>query len=251
MAIEHRFGPEKAAYVAFRPGYPDSLFQQITDALDAPRLKAIDLGAGTGLSTAPLCSRFEDVVAVEPDPEMAEELRRAAPAARVLEVPAEEFPESLGPVDLVTAANAFYWMDGPVVSEKVARTLRPGGRFAVYRHRVPEFSPALQDIFTYEMDNHWGQFRHKRLVDEEYSFRVIESCGHFQHVKRQVLSQQISFEASKLVGYLRSTSFGSAYVRTLSDPEAYLVDLGQRLRTAAGGSPFPMNVRIELILARK
>jgi trans-aconitate methyltransferase len=71
MDFEPRFGPIAGAYQAYRPAYPQALFDRILEALPPKnRRRAIDLGAGTGLSTLPLCRWFAEVVAVEPDPQM-------------------------------------------------------------------------------------------------------------------------------------------------------------------------------------
>jgi 16S rRNA A1518/A1519 N6-dimethyltransferase RsmA/KsgA/DIM1 with predicted DNA glycosylase/AP lyase activity len=44
----------------------------------------LDLGAGTGKLTASLVSLGAEVIAVEPDPAMLDELRRALPTVRAL-----------------------------------------------------------------------------------------------------------------------------------------------------------------------
>jgi SAM-dependent methyltransferase len=245
-----RFGRLKEDYVAYRPGFPDALYRLLAESLGTPRQRAVDLGAGTGLATAPLCAWFAEVIAVEPDAEMARELGRAVPQARVLVVRAEELPEDLGPVDLVTAANAFYWMDGPVVAEKVARVLRPGGLFAVYR-TLPNAPGPVQAIVAQEYAAHWDQFRHPRLLDEEYSRRVVASAGGFRDVTLHTVPYEAEFDARRFVGLVRSTSFGSAYLRTLADPEGYLADLERRIREAAGEKSFRLDLPVELVLARR
>jgi SAM-dependent methyltransferase len=250
MASAPRFGPLKDDYVAYRPGFPDALYRLLAESPGTPRQRAVDLGAGTGLATAPLCAWFAEVVAVEPDAEMARELRQAVPQARVLAVRAEELPEDLGPVDLVTAANAFYWMDGLVVAERVARVLRPGGLFAVYR-TLPNAPGPVQAVVAQEYAAHWDQFRHPRLLDEEYSRRVLAAAGGFRDVTVQTVPHEAEFDARRLVGLVRSTSFASAYLRTLADPEGYLADLERRVRAAAGDRPFPLDLSVELVLARR
>ena len=50
----------------------------------APGSRVLDLGAGTGKLTTTLVALGPDVIAVEPDPAMLTELRRALPAARAL-----------------------------------------------------------------------------------------------------------------------------------------------------------------------
>jgi trans-aconitate methyltransferase len=252
MPFDTQFGRAKAAYVAHRPTYPEAIYQLITDALGTARDKAVDLGAGTGLSTAPLCERFREVVAIEPDPAMAEELRRAVPNARVLQVPAEEFPADLAPVNLVTVANAFYWMDGPVIAERVAQILGKSGLFAVYRHKFPTTGAGpVRAILEAELTDRWDQFRDRRLADEGYSRRVIESANSLAQVELHTVSHGIDRTAAQIVGLIRSTSFGAAYLRSLSDPSAYVTDLEQRIKSVIGEGQVRLDLNIELILARR
>jgi trans-aconitate methyltransferase len=75
IIYENRFGPAVDAFRAFRPGYPRELFNLILrEVPEERRERAVDMGSGTGLSALPLCQWFREVVAIEPDPQMAAEL---------------------------------------------------------------------------------------------------------------------------------------------------------------------------------
>jgi SAM-dependent methyltransferase len=71
-----------------------------------------------------------DVVAVEPDPAMLAELRRALPAVRALPGGAESIPLPDASVDVVLAGNAMHWFDMAVAGPEIARVLAPGGVLA-------------------------------------------------------------------------------------------------------------------------
>ena len=104
MASETPFGPVASAYSAFRPAYPQKLYDIIFAAVPPDRRRcAMDLGAGTGQSASPLLQWFERVIAVEADPRMAEELRRAEPRIEVRVITAEECPQPPESLDLVTS----------------------------------------------------------------------------------------------------------------------------------------------------
>lgn len=111
-------------YERGRPGWPP-------EVLDLPGLPptstVVDLGAGTGKLTRLLVSRFEDVVAVEPDPGMCRLLVTLCPEARVLSGSAEEIPLEDASVDAVFAAETFHLYDWERALEEIARVLRPGG----------------------------------------------------------------------------------------------------------------------------
>ncbi|MGH7336525.1 MAG: class I SAM-dependent methyltransferase [Myxococcota bacterium] len=70
-AAASRFSNRADDYVRGRPGYPEALFDAVV-ALGrlAPGATIADLGAGTGMSTAPLLRRGFRVAAVEPNDAM-------------------------------------------------------------------------------------------------------------------------------------------------------------------------------------
>jgi len=61
MPLETRFGDAVAAYAAYRPEYPAELWEKILAGIPPEhRQRAVDLGAGTGLSAVPLAQWFRD-----------------------------------------------------------------------------------------------------------------------------------------------------------------------------------------------
>jgi SAM-dependent methyltransferase len=90
----------------------------------------LDLGAGTGKLTATLVALDADVVAVEPDPAMLAELRRALPGVAAVAGSAEALPLADASVDAVLAGNALHWFDLAAAGAELARVLAPGGILA-------------------------------------------------------------------------------------------------------------------------
>jgi len=116
------------AYERGRPEYPLDAVRWLTgeEAADA-----VDLGAGTGKLTRGLVALGHRVTAVEPLPEMLEQLRRKVPSATAVTGSAEAIPLPDASVDVVVCAQAFHWFDHPVALQEIARVLRPGGRLAL------------------------------------------------------------------------------------------------------------------------
>lgn len=250
--FEPRFGQAAAAYRAFRPDYPLALFERILEALPAHRRNvAMDLGAGTGLSALPLCRWFREVIAVEPDPRMAAELAGTRPNLVVRSTTAEECAQDRESVDLVTAGTAFHWMDGPRVLANVAAWLRPQGIFAVYSGPFPGAPDAVRAIVRREFELHWDRFRHERLRQKDYNQRTIRASRELSDVQQISIPNPLYFSPRQLVGFCSSTSYGSAYIRSLEDPEAYLRELETAFRQASPNDMIPMDFGLELILARK
>jgi SAM-dependent methyltransferase len=122
------FGAAAVAYAEHRPDYAQAAVRWALDP--APGSRVLDLGAGTGKLSATLVGLGVDVVAVEPDPAMLTELRRALPHVRGLPGSAEAIPLTEGSVDAVLAGNAMHWFDMAVAGPEIARVLAPGGILA-------------------------------------------------------------------------------------------------------------------------
>jgi len=250
-SLETRFGSSEPAYTAYRPQYPPELFEKVVSAVPEPRESALDLGGGTGLSALPLTRSFNQVVVVEPDQQMAARLYGLSDRIVVREASAEELEEALDSFDLVTSGNAFYWMNGAVVINKIAGWLRSGGVLAVYRYGFPETPEAIQEILRAELKQNWDAFRHPRLIDEGYSWHITKSCSALTDARILTVPNIILLSATQLVGFLKSTSYCAEYLRTLSSPESYLAELEDLIRGVAGDSLIYVDFKLELILARR
>lgn len=95
-----------------------------------PAPRVLDLGAGTGKLTAVLVGLGAEVTAVEPDPAMLAEFRRALPGVRSLSGRAEAIPLPDASVDAVLAGQALHWFDMDLAAPEIARVLVPGGVLA-------------------------------------------------------------------------------------------------------------------------
>jgi SAM-dependent methyltransferase len=125
------FGAAAAAYAEHRPGYAEAAVRWAVEPVrDRRPVRVADLGAGTGKLTATLVSLGAEVIAVEPDPQMLAELRRAMPAVRSVPGSAEEIPLPDAGLDAVLAGQAMHWFDMDRALPEIARVLRPGGVLA-------------------------------------------------------------------------------------------------------------------------
>ena len=115
-------------YDAARPDYPAEAVAWLADGVDGP---ALDLGAGTGKLTASLAAMGLRVTAVDPSAEMLRVLGRRLPGVEALRGTAESIPVADASQQLVTAAQAWHWVDAARAVPEVARVLRPGGRLGL------------------------------------------------------------------------------------------------------------------------
>jgi SAM-dependent methyltransferase len=249
-----RFGHAAEEFQRYRPDYPPELFAHILAAVPADRReRAIDLGAGTGKATRALLPHFREVIAVEPDPGMAAKLKEDLPAAIVRNITAEDFSQPPATVDLVTVANALHWMDAPRVFANVHSWLRPAAIFAAFDRPLPKTIPSIDAITRAEMRGPWKPYRDERLGKKYVWQDQVRTASGFEIVDETKFSYVIPMSLADFVGFWRSTSYGSAYARTLSNPESYWCDLESRfaaVAAVAAVAAIPVDLSPTLILAR-
>jgi len=145
MDATERFTGRASDYVGGRPSYPPGVIDALFNGLRDPRsLIAVDLGAGTGISSRFLAASCAKVIAIEPNAEMRE---HAAQVANVEWVAGTAEATTLEPgiSDLVVAFQAFHWFKHEAALREMKRIVRPGGRAAlVYNERDDA------DLFTAE-----------------------------------------------------------------------------------------------------
>lgn len=131
------FGAAAEAYDAHRPTYAAELFDGIVDRLP-PGGRAVDIGAGTGRVARALADRgIRDGVGVEPDEAMAAVFRRRL-AGTGWTVQLSDFESCAvpsGSVDVITAGQAWHWVDRDAGLAKAAELLRPGGWLTLFWNR--------------------------------------------------------------------------------------------------------------------
>jgi SAM-dependent methyltransferase len=250
--FQPRFGHAAGEFERYRPEYPPELFEHIFAAVPADnRERAIDIGAGTGKATRALLPHFREVIAVEPDPGMAAKLKEDLPAAIVHNITAEDFSQLSSTADLVTVANALHWMDAPRVFANVHSWLCPAGIFAAFDRPLPKTTPAIDAITLAEMRGPWKPHRDSRLGKKYVWQDQVRAAPGFVLVDETKFSYVLPMSPTDFVGFWRSTSYGSAYALTLSDPESYWRSFESRFAVAAGGAAIPVDLSPTLILTRK
>jgi SAM-dependent methyltransferase len=133
------FGEAADHYDAVRPGYFDATIDRVLAYADLGDLPAVEVGAGTGKATAHFAGRGIPIVCVEPDPRMAEVLRRNTAAYPAVSVEISRF-EDWSPGErrfgLLYASASWNWVDPGPGWTKVYESLVPGGAIAILGNPV-------------------------------------------------------------------------------------------------------------------
>ena len=251
-AFQARFGQSANVYSSFRPEYPRQLFERIVAVLPADRRRrAVDLGAGTGKSTLPLLPYFDEVIAVEPDEQMAKEIRARESRVILHSTTGENETHPPASVDLVVIAAALHWMDALSVTAKAANWLRPRGILAVCGGRFPLTPPPIREVVRREFDRHWNPFRDPRLNLTDSSEFAVRAITGLALIEDSVVPNRIELAPEEFAGFCRSTSYGSAYARSITDPDIYWQELAARFRKAWPTGKLSVDFDLWLVLARK
>lgn len=236
-------------YARYRPSYPDGLFALLEErfALDGSG-RLLDLACGTGHLSFPLAGRFEEVVAVDIEPEMLVEAARTAPSnVRLVEGRAEEIDASLGTFRLATIANAFHWLDRPLVLQRLDPVARG---LAV----VGGSQPAEGDLAWWEATQEvvraflgprrraglHGFFEHS---DERWS--DVLAASPFGPPGEHELIVKREWDVESVVGYLHSTSCAAP---PLLDDRLAEFDEAVQERLAAFEQPLRERALVEAFL---
>jgi SAM-dependent methyltransferase len=276
-------------YARYRPPYPQPFLEHLVDrfALDGTG-RLLDLGTGTGQLAIPLSSYFEEVVGMDPEPEMlteaavlASQFRASAPGAtniRWLEGGSgdlERLKSTLGQFRLVTMGASFHWMDqsatlqtlADLVTEdvdegKVGRSRKPGetgerderGRSGI----VIVGSPSIwnqqgewQEALKSVLQRWLGEARRagsSAYVQPAEPFATVLARSPFNRVETYQLDYRRTWDIDSLIGYLYSMSFSS--ISLLGNRrEPFEEDVRQTLLALNSLGQFTEMVALEAFLA--
>jgi SAM-dependent methyltransferase len=135
------FGVAARVYDARRPRYPAQL---IDDLLATGARSVLDVGAGTGIASEQLLARGVNVLAVEPDPRMADIARSKGIPIEIGTF--EKWEPAQRRFDLVVFGSSFHWVNPDIAIPKVHRLLSGGGRLALMWNRLVPTHPTRSDL---------------------------------------------------------------------------------------------------------
>ncbi|MBV9491405.1 MAG: class I SAM-dependent methyltransferase [Verrucomicrobia bacterium] len=249
-----RFTGFADTYDKYRPA-PPLVIREILSRLasEAPPLRVIDLGAGTGLSTR-LWKGFEaTVIGIEPSADM----RQAFAQAQALDTTLSNlvFQEGTSTntglpdafANIVTISQALHWMEPEPTFAEIARILRPGGVFAAIDYDwPPTIHPALEVAFQTCMAQ-------AKAVEKARAISPgVQRWHKDQHLLRMQASRRFGFTkeifchsreaggVDRLIGLAKSQSTVAALLKHgLSEDEIGISDLRKQAQAILAGRVVP------------
>lgn len=221
MSTKDLFSGHSKIYAAFRPTYPEELYQFIFKHV-ARKSVAWDCATGNGQAAQRLAKDFKKVFATDISQK---QLDQAAQAENIFYSvsKAEEtsFPDNQ--FDLITVGQAIHWINTNDFYQEAIRTSKPDGILAVWGYSLltinPEIDKLIQDFYTNVVGKYWDQAR--KLVDEKYKNIPFP----FEVIPTPEFSLNVNWTIDHLAGYLTSWSATQKYIETHSvNPVPELVE---------------------------
>ncbi|MEV0193263.1 class I SAM-dependent methyltransferase [Kitasatospora purpeofusca] len=159
MTRRQLFGGVAETYDAVRPGYPSVLVSTVLDYAALGERPALEVGAGTGKATVPFATALTGpLTCIEPDPRMAEVLRRNTTAHPHVRIEVRNFEDRQSTdtrFGLLFAATSWHWIDPARRWDLAHDALAPGGTIALFWNPLGISDPHLHAALT-EVDRRHG-----------------------------------------------------------------------------------------------
>jgi SAM-dependent methyltransferase len=237
-----RFSGLADVYDRYRPRYPSAAIAAILEGL-APQPTAIDVGAGTGISTRALAEAGAHAIAIEPNAEMRAFAAASGIDARSGSATATGLADRCA--DLVTSFQAFHWFAGAEALAEFRRLLRPAGRVALVWNESDRNDPFTRTFREIEK----GFSDPKMMAGFDFTDDKLEPLLHeagLEGVRRVDFENSQSLDGAGLLGRVRSCSFAPRSGPRLDDMIEALRALHREHADAAGN--VVLRYRTEVIM---
>ena len=214
-----------SSYDRVRPTPPSALLDLLTQVIGTPHpALVVDLGSGTGLSSAIWGERAERVIGIEPNADMRKEATHKVenhPYAVHIEY-REGFAHQTGLpdecADIVTAAQAFHWMEPTATLAEIARILRPGGLFAAYDYDSPpsihwELDQLAQEgsLRLVALLQERGLAQSLKIWPKNKSLDPLRESAHFRFTREVLLHSIEQGDAARFLEMMQSSALSAQF----------------------------------------
>jgi SAM-dependent methyltransferase len=196
------FDRRAEAYERGRPPYPAALFERLRELeLMQPRLRVLDIGAGTGEASAEFVAAGSTVTAIEPGAALARRIATKWPKLTVLRARFEDAALPPEGFDVAVCATALHWLDLDSALPKLHDALTSDGHFAAWWTVFGD--PAVQTPFRDKVAAITARRppsarTHPEAIDTAYWIRMLTAGGYFTPVLTERLSWSIDVTAGQV-----------------------------------------------------
>lgn len=203
------FSTQSKTYAAFRPTYPEELYQFIFQHV-RNKGDAWDCATGNGQVARYLAEHFDRVHATDLSQQQLDHAIKKDNIHYSVS-PAEKTSFHDHQFDLVTVAQALHWFDREAFYKEVNRVCKPGGILAVWGYALLYIEPAIDklimEFYNGTVGPYWDKAR--RLVEDEY--RSIPFP--YEVIKAPAFSIKVRWTLDQLSGYLSSWSATQKFIK--------------------------------------
>lgn len=242
------------SYDQARPTPPPALLDLLTQVFEMPHpALVVDLGSGTGLSTAIWGERAKQVIGIEPNADMrTQAVRNIADHPYAARITYREgvahrtgLPDRCA--DIVTAAQSFHWMEPASTLAEIARILRPGGLFAAYDYDwPPALNWELEQVYQ-EIDNQFDELMQERGLTESLPkwpknthLDRMRDSGHFHFTRELFLHHIEQGDAARFLEMILTNGYRHQFkLGTITEQEIGFDRLTRVAFRALGSKPIP------------
>ena len=257
--IPDRFTSAIPHYINGRPAYADRLIAKLAHETQLnERSRVLDLGCGPGSLTLPLTRYCGTMIGVDADPRMIAAARQAAEAVGLAiewRVGSSfDLGDDLAPLDLVTIARAFHWMDREATLQRLDELIAPSGAIALVNTELhPHGSIPWHAAFEELRKAHgrFDDFYHWRKSEawEEHTSVLLRSA--FSEVERVSVFEARTPGLEEVVARALSFSANSPAALGEDGRAAYEAAVRERMLAVSPKGSFPEIVESVAIIARR
>ncbi|MDR1002241.1 MAG: class I SAM-dependent methyltransferase [Oscillospiraceae bacterium] len=214
-----RFDGFAELYDSARPAAPSVAVEIIMRHLNRKPNCVIDLGCGTGLSTAMWQDLADKIIGIEPNDGMRKIAEERCPNIEFIGAYSHETGLPDDSADIITCSQSFHWLEPTSTLAEVNRLLRLGGVFAVYDCDWPPCAfgnadRAYEKLFSkvHALDSERSAYPKERHLQN------MKDSGYFGYVRELVFHNEESCTATRYIALAESQG-GLQAVRK-SNPKA-------------------------------
>lgn len=190
-----RFKGFAEVYDNSRPTVPAQAIELMLGYLGKTADRVVDLGCGTGLSTAAWKCHAKEIIGIEPSDDMlAQANKKADDDIRFVKGFSDNTGLEANSADIVVCSQSFHWMDPVNTLKEVDRILKKGGAFATVDCDWPavfdleaekEYDKLFTKVKRIELENDQINRTFSRW-DKEHHLENIKKSGVFSYVREIV-----------------------------------------------------------------